>query len=191
MYLFSTMISELSFGLITSIEIFLLTILFSMPLGLAVALGRMSKIRPIQWIMKAYISIMRGTPLMLQLIVIFFAPYYVFGIGLSSDYRMIAVILAFSINYAAYFAEIYRGGFESIPKGQTEAAQVLGYSKFQTFYMIRLPQMFKIVLPSILENAYMILQAKKLRRILLKQKETRSPTPNYIIWILKDFLQEN
>ena len=149
MYLFSTMISELSFGLITSIEIFLLTILFSMPLGLAVALGRMSKIRPIQWIMKAYISIMRGTPLMLQLIVIFFAPYYVFGIGLSSDYRMIAVILAFSINYAAYFAEIYRGGFESIPKGQTEAAQVLGYSKFQTFYIIRLPQMFKIVLPSI------------------------------------------
>ena len=122
MYLFSTMISELSFGLITSIEIFLLTILFSMPLGLAVALGRMSRIRPIQWIMKAYISIMRGTPLMLQLIVIFFAPYYVFGIGLSSDYRMIAVILAFSINYAAYFAEIYRGGFESIPKGQTEAA---------------------------------------------------------------------
>ena len=149
MYLFSTMISELSFGLITSIEIFLLTILFSMPLGLAVALGRMSRIRPIQWIMKAYISIMRGTPLMLQLIVIFFAPYYVFGIGLSSDYRMIAVILAFSINYAAYFAEIYRGGFESLPKGQTEAAQVLGYSKFQTFYIIRLPQMFKIVLPSI------------------------------------------
>ena len=86
---------------------------------------------------------------MLQLIVVFFAPYYVFGASLSPDYRMIAVIIAFSINYAAYFAEIYRGGIEAIPKGQYEAAQVLGYGKLETFFVIILPQVVKIVLPSI------------------------------------------
>jgi His/Glu/Gln/Arg/opine family amino acid ABC transporter permease subunit len=145
----STVISELCEGMITSIEIFLLTLLFSIPLGLLVAGGRMSKFKPLQWLMKIYISIMRGTPLMLQLIVVFFGPYYIFGMTLSPDYRMIAVIIAFSINYAAYFAEIFRGGIESIPKGQYEAAQVLGYSKLETFFIIILPQVVKIVLPSI------------------------------------------
>ena len=92
---------------------------------------------------------MRGTPLMLQLIVVFFGPYYLFGMSLSSDYRFIAVIIAFTINYAAYFAEIYRGGIESINSGQYEAAQVLGYSKIETFFIIILPQVIKVVLPSI------------------------------------------
>jgi len=145
----STVISQLCEGMITSIEIFLLTLLFSIPLGLLIAGGRMSKFKPLQWLMKVYISIMRGTPLMLQLIVVFFGPYYVFGMTLSPDYRMIAVIIAFSINYAAYFAEIFRGGIESIPKGQYEAAQVLGYNKIETFFIIILPQVIKIVLPSI------------------------------------------
>ena len=86
---------------------------------------------------------------MLQLIIVFFAPYYLFGINLDANYRFIAVIIAFSINYAAYFAEIYRGGIESINSGQYEAAYVLGYSKFQTFFIIILPQVFKIVLPSV------------------------------------------
>ena len=86
---------------------------------------------------------------MLQLIIVFFAPYYVFGINLTPEYRFIAVIIAFTINYAAYFAEIYRGGIEAIPKGQYEAAKVLGYNKFETFFIIVLPQVFKIVLPSI------------------------------------------
>lgn len=142
-------ITQLLWGMVTSIEIFLLTLLFSLPLGLVIAAGRMSNIRPIRWLMKIYISIMRGTPLMLQLIVVFFAPYYVFGISLSSDYRFIAVIIAFTINYAAYFAEIYRGGIEAIPKGQYEAAQVLGYSSLETFFIIILPQVFKIILPSV------------------------------------------
>ena len=133
----STVISQLCEGMVTSIEIFLLT-------G-----GRMSKFKPLQWLMKIYISIMRGTPLMLQLIVVFFGPYYIFGMTLSPDYRMVAVIIAFSINYAAYFAEIFRGGIESIPKGQYEAAQVLGYNKIETFFIIILPQVIKIVLPSI------------------------------------------
>ena len=147
--LLSTMVEQLFSGMLTTLEVFLLTLLFSIPLGLLVAGGRMSSFKPLQWLMKIYISIMRGTPLMLQLIVVFFAPYYVFGMSLSTEYRMIAVIIAFSINYAAYFAEIFRGGIESIPKGQYEAAQVLGYSKMETFFIIILPQVFKIVLPSI------------------------------------------
>lgn len=145
----STVIEQLLGGMITSIEIFLLTLLFSLPLGLLVAGGRMSGFAPIRWIAKVYISIMRGTPLMLQLIVVFFGPYYLFGMSLSSDYRFIAVIIAFTINYAAYFAEIYRGGIESINSGQYEAAQVLGYSKIETFFIIILPQVIKVVLPSI------------------------------------------
>ena len=145
----SVVIDQLLGGLVTSIEIFLLTLLFSLPLGLIVAWGRMSYFAPLRWLMKIYISIMRGTPLMLQLIVVFFAPYYVFGISLSADYRFIAVIIAFTINYAAYFAEIYRGGIESINSGQYEAAQVLGYSKVETFFIIILPQVFKVILPSV------------------------------------------
>ena len=142
-------ITQLLWGMVTSIEIFLLTLLFSLPLGLVVAAGRMSSFKPLRWLMKLYISIMRGTPLMLQLIVVFFGPYYLFGMSLSPDYRFIAVIIAFTINYAAYFAEIYRGGIEAIPKGQYEAAQVLGYSKIETFFIIILPQVFKIILPSV------------------------------------------
>ena len=144
-----TVIEQLLGGMITSIEIFLLTLLFSLPLGLLIAGGRMSKFGPLRWLMKLYISIMRGTPLMLQLIVVFFAPYYLFGISLSSDYRFISVIIAFTINYAAYFAEIYRGGIESINSGQYEAAQVLGYSRIETFFIIIMPQVFKVILPSV------------------------------------------
>ena len=135
----STVIEQLLGGMVTSIEIFLLTLLFSLPLGLLVAGGRMSGFAPIRWLAKVYISIMRGTPLMLQLIVVFFGPYYLFGMSLSSDYRFIAVIIAFTINYAAYF----------INSGQYEAAQVLGYSKIETFFIIILPQVIKVVLPSI------------------------------------------
>lgn len=109
----------------------------------------LSRIKPIQFISNLYISIMRGTPLMLQLLVVFFAPHYVFGIQTSSEYRFWAVIISFSINYAAYFAEIYRGGVEAIPKGQYEAAQILGFSKMQTLFKIILPQVVKIVMPSI------------------------------------------
>ncbi|MDY2744665.1 amino acid ABC transporter permease [Methanosphaera sp.] len=147
--LLSTILNELAWGMLTSIEIFLLTLLFSLPLGLVIAWGRMSKFAPLQWLMRIYISIMRGTPLMLQLIVVFFGPYYLFGLQVSSDFRIVSVIIAFVLNYAAYFAEIYRGGIESIPKGQYEAAQILGYSKYETFFIIILPQVFKAVLPAI------------------------------------------
>lgn len=164
--LLSTILSELAEGMITSIEIFVLTLLFSIPLGLLIAGGRMSGFKPLQWLMKVYISIMRGTPLMLQLIVVFFGPYYLFGMTLSSDYRMIAVVIAFSINYAAYFAEIFRGGIESIPKGQYEAAQVLGYNKFETFFIIVLPQVIKIVLPSITNEVITLVKDTSLSFVL-------------------------
>ena len=133
---FGTLIRELSGGMLISIEIFVLTLVFSLPLGLAVAFGRMSKIKPVQWLAKIYISIMRGTPLMLQLMVVYFGPYYIFGIRISSTYRMTAVLIGFAINYAAYFAEIYRGGSESMSVGPYEAANVLGYSRPPTFVCI-------------------------------------------------------
>ena len=143
------MMQQLAGGMGTTILIFVLTLLFSLPLGLLIAFGRMSKNIVIRTLTKIYISVMRGTPLMLQLLVVYFGPYYIFGVNISSAYRAYAVIIAFSINYAAYFAEIYRSGIESMPNGQYEAAQVLGYNKAQTFIRIILPQVIKRVLPSI------------------------------------------
>lgn len=127
------MLIQLAGGMGTSIQIFLVTLIFSLPLGLLVAFGRMSKNRLLQAIVKVYISIMRGTPLMLQLMVVYFGPYYLFRIKVGSGYRLWAAFIGFVINYAAYFAEIYRSGIQSMPVGQYEAAQILGYSRFQTF----------------------------------------------------------
>ena len=144
----STMLSLLSEGFVTSLLIFVLTLLFSMPLGLAVMFGRRSRLTPLRGFIKAYISIMRGTPLMLQLIAVTYGPYYLFGTAVSKN-KLIPVVIAFAINYAAYFSEIYRGGIESIPAGQYEAANVLGYTKAQTFLRIILPQVVKRVMPSV------------------------------------------
>lgn len=134
----------------TTLSLFLLTLLGSLPLGLLVAFGRMSK----HWLprnfTRVYISIMRGTPLMLQLMVVYFGPYYLFGIKIkSNDYRLWAAFIGFVINYAAYFAEIYRSGIQSMPAGQYEAAKLLGYSRFQTFFKIILPQVVKRILPAV------------------------------------------
>ena len=142
-------IKQLSSGMLASLAIFVLTLVFALPLGLLLCMIRMSKSKILQWIARIYISIMRGTPLMLQLLVVFFGPYYVFGATVSASYRFYAVIIGFSLNYAAYFAEIYRSGIESIPVGQYEAASVLGYSKGQTFWKIIFPQMVKRVLPPV------------------------------------------
>ena len=145
----SMILSQLSGGMVRTVGIFALTLIFSLPLGLLISFGRMSRISVIRNIFKIYISIMRGTPLMLQLMVVYFGPYFIFGIRISMGYSLIAVFIAFTINYAAYFAEIYRGGIESMPVGQYEAAKILGYSKAQTFFRIILPQVFKRILPSI------------------------------------------
>lgn len=162
----NVMLSQLAQGMIVSIEIFVLTLLFSLPLGLVVALGRMSKFKIVSGLVNIYIAIMRGTPLMLQLIVVYFAPYYVFGIKLSSSYRFIAVIIAFSINYAAYFAEIYRSGIQSIPVGQREAAKVLGYSKGQTFFKIIMPQVIKRIIPPVTNETITLVKDTSLSFVL-------------------------
>ncbi len=143
------MMQQLAGGMVTTVMIFILTLVFALPLGLLISFGRMSKNWAVRGATKIYISVMRGTPLMLQLLVVYFGPFYIFGINISSAYRAYAVIIAFSINYAAYFAEIYRGGIESIAKGQYEAAKVLGYTKVQTFFKIILPQVIKRILPSV------------------------------------------
>lgn len=133
-------------GTLTSIKIFALTLLFSLPFGFIVAKGRMSKLTVVNKLVNLYIQIMRGTPLILQLIFVYFAPYYLFKVSYD---RFTAVILAFVLNYSAYFAEIYRGGIQSIAQGQYEASKVLGFSKPYTFFHIILPQVIKQILPSL------------------------------------------
>jgi len=144
----SVMLSTMGEGMLRTCAIFFLTILFSMPLGMIVMFLRRSRFKVVQWITKIYIAVMRGTPLMLQLLAWYFGPYYLFGWSIRG-YRFTAIMIGFAMNYAAYFAEIYRGGIEAIPNGQYEAADVLGYSKTQTFFKIILPQVIKTILPSI------------------------------------------
>lgn len=142
------MIMKMSEGLGKTCAIFFLTLLFALPLGMIVALLRMSKRRIVSRITWFVISVLRGTPLMLQLLAVTYGPYYLFGWTVSRN-KLIPVVIAFAINYAAYFAEIYRGGIESIPQGQFEAAEILGYSKAQTFIRIIIPQVIKRIMPSI------------------------------------------
>lgn len=142
------MIEKMSQGLGRSCAIFFLTLLFSLPLGLVVAFLRMSKFKPVCAVAKVYISILRGTPLMLQLLAVTYGPFYLFGSGVARN-KLIPIIIAYSLNYAAYFAEIYRAGIESMPVGQYEAAAVLGYGKMRTFMRIILPQVVKRVLPPV------------------------------------------
>ena len=154
-------------GAVTSIRIFIYTLFISLPLGLAVALGRMSNKPWIRGPVKFYILVMRGTPLLLQIIFVYFAPSFMLpeGIRLNLD-RFVAAIIAFSLNYAAYFAEIYRGGIESIPQGQYEAAAVLGFTKSQTFTRIVLPQVIKRILPPISNEVITLVKDTALVQIL-------------------------
>lgn len=145
---FSGVVKQLAEGYVDALTIFFLTLLISLPLGLIVAFGRMSKYKIISLPVKFFISVMRGTPLMLQLIAVYFGPSLLFDVVMPSNYRFMAVIIAFGINYAAYFAEIYRGGIEAVPKGQYEAGEILGFSKSQIFFKIVFPQMVKNILPA-------------------------------------------
>lgn len=190
-------IQQLTSGLWAAIELFLLTLVVSLPLGLLVYFGRSSKwapfahlgkaaeeqgiapspllqnlrkFRPIQLLFKLLISILRGTPLMLQLMVVYFGPYYIFRMNLSNYSRLLAAVIAFSINYAAYFAEIYRSGIQSIPVGQYEAAQVLGYNSTQTFFKIILPQMVKRVLPSVTNEVITLVKDTSLAFVIAYQE---------------------
>ena len=142
----SSLLSQMLEGTVVSFRIFFLTLVFSLPLGFVVAKGKMSAFRPLRWITDLYIQIMRGTPLILQLIFVYFAPFYVLGVSYD---RFTACIVAFVINYSAYFAEIYRSGLQAMNRGQYEAAKVLGFSKVYTFFHIILPQVIKTILPSL------------------------------------------
>lgn len=142
------MVSTLVDGLGLSAWIFVVTLVGSLPLGIVVALCRMSSFKPLSLLAQFYISILRGTPLMLQLMAFMFGPYYLLGMNMGTDWKFGACAVGFILNYSAYFAEIYRSGIQSIPKGQYEAALVLGYSRSQTFFKIVLPQVIKRILPA-------------------------------------------
>ena len=144
----ATMLELLGSGLVLTLQVFVTTLVGALPLGVVVALCRMSRFKPLALITRCYISVMRGTPLMLQLMALMFGPYYLFGLQMGPDWKYWACSLGFSINYAAYFGEIYRSGLQSIPRGQYEAAEVLGYTRAQTFMKIILPQVAKRILPA-------------------------------------------
>ena len=139
------MLHAMAGGTLVSLQVFSLTLIGALPLALPLALGRMSRSKAISSLVNAYLLVMRGTPLILQLIFVYFAPYYLFGVSYD---RFVAVVVAFVLNYAAYFAEIYRGGIESVSRGQYEAAKVLGFTRPQAFFRIILPQVVKRILPA-------------------------------------------
>ena len=159
----------MSAGMIKTSLIFVLTLVGSLPLGMVVALLRKSRFAPVRGFIRGFISIMRGTPLMLQLMVWYFGPYYLFGWNIG-NWRFPAIITGFVLNYAAYFAEIYRGGIESIPAGQYEAAEVLGYTKVQTFMRIILPQVVKIIMPSVTNEVITLVKDTSLAFTLAYQE---------------------
>ncbi len=165
-----TVIKQIASGFGATLIIFFFTLLFSMPLGILVALGRMSKFKPLSILIQGIISVLRGTPLMLQLIVVFYGPYYLFGLKLSTSWRLYATLIGFSINYAAYFAEIFRAGIQSIPVGQTEAATVLGYTKAQTFLKIIFPQMIKRTIPPVTNEVITLVKDTSLAFVLAYQE---------------------
>lgn len=163
------MISTMGEGMLRTIGIFLLTLLGSLPLGLVVMFLRKSKNKVVSKITQGFISIIRGTPLMLQLLVWYFGPFYLFGLSIKG-FRFPAILIGFIVNYSCYFAEIYRGGVESMEKGQYEAAEVLGYSKSQTFLRIILPQVVKRILPSITNEVITLVKDTSLAFTLAYQE---------------------
>ncbi len=155
---FSNVFMQLGAGMLISVSIYALTLLFAIPLALPLALSRMSKRKALRFPAAAYISFLRGTPLMLQILVVYFGPWYLLRIQIDFSYKLYAVVIAFALNYAAYFAEIYRAGIESIPLGQREAAQVLGYTKSQAFCRVILPQVVKRILPPMANEAITLIK---------------------------------
>lgn len=167
--MFETVINALFEGFVKALEIFGLTLLGALPLGLIIAFGSMCKFKPVKFLTRAIVWIVRGSPLMLQLLIIFYGPGMIFGVnfwGYGSNARFIAAIVAFIINYGCYFSEIYRGGIESIPKGQYEAGQVLGMSKGQVFSRIVLPQVIKRIVPSMSNEIITLVKDTSLVRVI-------------------------
>ena len=166
---FSVMLEQLSSGMLKSMGIFFLTLIFSLPLGLLIAFGRMSKNKILRTVMKVYISVMRGTPLMLQLLIIYYGPGMLLGNnwwGSGSGGRFVAAIVTFIFNYACYFSEIFRGGIEGVPKGQNEAGQVLGMTKGQIFFKVTLMQVIKRIVPPIGNEIITLVKDTSLVRVI-------------------------
>ena len=162
----SQMVAQLAGGMGTSIQIFVVTLVFSLPLGLIVAFGRMTKNGFLRNLVKVYISIMRGTPLMLQLILIFYGPGIWLGHNIWGSQRMLACTVAFVLNYACYFSVIYRGGIEGVPAGQREAGEVLGLTRRQIFFKITLLQMVKRIVPPMSNEIITLVKDTSLARII-------------------------
>ncbi len=151
-------------GLWENVTLFSLTLLFALPLGLLITFGSMSKFAPIKYLSRMFVWVIRGTPLMLQLFVVFYVPGLIFNVPMQN--RMTAALIAFVINYSAYFSEIYRGGIESIPKGQYEACQVLGMTKSQTFFKVILMQVVKRVVPPMSNEIITLVKDTSLARVI-------------------------
>ncbi len=179
--MFLNVFSSLCDGFVVTIELFLLTLLFSLPLGLIICFGSMSKIKPLKAIVKIFVWVIRGTPLMLQIIIFFYGPGLLANAAAksASDFflvewvstwtvmdRFVSVVIMFSINYACYFSEIYRGGIESIPKGQYEAGQVLGLTKTQVFFKIILMQLIKRIVPPVSNEIITLVKDTSLARVI-------------------------
>lgn len=166
MYDFLTVTLSLFEGFLVSLKLFALTLLFSMPLGLIISFGSMSKFKPVSYLTKVFVWIIRGTPLMLQILVVFYVPGILFDTPIFKSNRFLAALITFVINYAAYFSEIYRGGIEGIPRGQYEAGQVLGLTKTQIFFKIVLMQVIKRIIPPISNEVITLVKDTSLVRVI-------------------------
>ena len=160
----SAITTELLKGFGENLRLFCLTILFSLPIGLIISFCSMSKIQPLRWLSKTIVWIIRGTPLMLQLFVVFYVPGIVFGTPMKT--RFMAALVAFVINYSCYFSEIYRGGIESVPVGQHEAGMVLGMTKKQIFFNVTLMQVVKKIVPPMSNEIITLVKDTSLARVI-------------------------
>jgi len=167
MYSFLDVTTSLLEGFGVSLELFALTLLFALPLGLIISFGSMSKFKPLAFLTKVYVWIIRGTPLMLQILIIFYVPGMVFGVPIFKSNRFLAALITFVINYSAYFSEIYRGGIEGIPKGQYEAGQVLGLTKSQIFFKIVLMQVVKRIVAPMSNEIITLVKDTSLVRVIM------------------------
>ena len=167
--MFQTVLASLSLGFLKSLEIFALTLFGAIPLGLIISLGSMSRFKPLNYLIKVIVWIIRGTPLMLQLLIIYYGPGIILGNnwwGSGANGRFIAAMVAFIFNYACYFSEIFRGGIEGVPKGQNEAGQVLGMTKGQIFFKVTLMQVIKRIVPPIGNEVITLVKDTSLVRVI-------------------------
>ena len=184
---FIRVLESLSGGFLNTMKFFWLTLLFAIPLGLIICFGSMSRFKPLSWLTRGFIWIIRGTPLMLQIFVVFFGPGLIFGIQVGANYREIAALIAFVINYAAYFSEIYRAGIESIPRGQHEAVQVLGMTKSQGFFRVILFQVVRNIVPPMCNEIITLVKDTSLVRVISITELIKSAenfTKQGLIWPL-------